>query len=109
MRLLFIPLLLALTLAGCVTDGVGTPSTGIGTNSGIKNIQAAAVSICKYLPAATFVSNLLLSGNLIAMTAEAVAGKICEAVTLNPLADGPGAKNYKPHVNGIRVKGKFVR
>ncbi len=99
-----IVVLLALGLAGCAT----TPGN-IGSPSGIKDIQAAAVAICKFLPAATFVSDLLLSGNVIATSATSIAAKICEAVTVNPLADGPGARNYKPHVNGIRVRGKFVR
>ncbi len=94
--------LAAFMLAGCAT---GTPVTSIG----VKDIQNAAVAICKFLPAATFVTDLLLSGNIIASSATSIAAKICEAVTVNPLADGPGAKNYVPHVNGIRVQGKFVR
>ncbi len=97
-------LVLALGLAGCAT----TPGN-IGSSTGIKDIQTAAVAICKFLPAATFVSNLLLSGNSIATSATDIAAKICTAVTTNPLADGPGAKNYRPHVNGIRVQGRFVR
>ncbi len=95
---------LALGLAGCATS-----PGNIGTASGIKDIQAAAIQICKFLPAATFISDLLLSGNMIASSATAVAARICDAVTVNPLADGPGAKNYVPHVNGVRVQGKFVR
>ncbi len=94
--------LAAFMLAGCAT---GVPVS----NSGIKDIQNAAVAICKFLPAATFVTDLLLSGNIIASSATSIAAKICEAVTVNPLADGPGAKNYVPHVNGVRVQGKFVR
>ena len=99
-----IPLLLALSVAGCAT----TPGN-LGSSSGIKDIQKAAVAICKFLPAATFVTDLLLSGNVIASSATSIAGKICEAVTINPLADGPGAKNYVPHVNGVRVRGTFVK
>ncbi len=99
----FAPILLAFALAGCATPG------NIANPSGIKDIQAAAVAICKFLPAATFVSDLLLSGNVIASSATSIAAKICDAVTINPLADGPGAKNYKPHVNGVRVRGTFVK
>ncbi len=98
-----IPIVLALGLAGCATAPISP------TNSGIKDIQNAAVAICRFLPAASFVADLLLSGNIIALTAESVAAKICQAVTINPLADGPGAKNYKPHVNGVRVRGAFVK
>ncbi len=99
-----IVVLLALGLAGCAT----TPGN-IGSSTGIKDIQNAAVAICKFLPAATFVSDLLLSGNVIASSATSIAAQICQAVTTNPLADGPGAKNYRPHVNGVRVQGRFVR
>ncbi len=98
-----IVVLTAFLLAGCASTG------NIANPSGIKDIQAAAVAICKFLPAATFVSDLLLSGNVIATSATSIAAKICEAVTVNPLADGPGAKNYKPHVNGVRVRGTFVK
>ncbi len=97
-------ILLAFSVAGCAT----TPGN-IGSNSGIRDIQTAAVAICKFLPAATFISDLLLSGNVIANSAEVIAARICQAVTTNPLADGPGARNYKPHVNGVRVRGNFVR
>ena len=31
----------------------------------------------------------------------------CDAVTSVPLADGPG--DHKPRVNGVIVKGKFIR
>lgn len=104
MKRALIPVLLAFSLAGCAT----TPGN-IGSASGVKDIQAAAVAICKFLPAATFVTDLLLSGNIIASSATSIAAKICDAVTINPLADGPGAKNYVPHVNGIRVQGRFVK
>ncbi len=97
-------LVLALGLAGCAT----TPGS-VANPSGIKDVQNAAVAICKFLPAAKFVSDLLLSGNVIASSATSIAAQICQAVTTNPLADGPGAKNYVPHVNGVRVRGTFVK
>ena len=101
MKKLVISAAFALTLASCAT----TP-----TNSNIAQIQQAAVNICKFLPTAQTVAGILISSSsMVLATANAVASAICSAVTTNPLADGPGAKNYKPHVNGVPVKGKFVK
>lgn len=89
-------------LSGCATDGGMTGST-----DSIKKVQAAAVSACRFLPAAKFVADLLLSGNVLVSTAESVAGEICNAVTNRPLADGPGDR--RPRVRGMVVRGQFVK
>lgn len=87
-------------LAGCA----GTPNNG-----GVKEVQDMAAKICRFVPTFQTVTDIFLSGSAVASTALSVASAICNAVTINPLADGPGAKNYKPTVAGVRVKGSFIK
>ncbi len=95
---------LAASLAGCASVPGSLPTQG-----GIKDIQNAAAQICRFVPTAQTVANILLSGNMTVSTVLGIATSICNAVTINPLADGPGAKNYKPHVNGVLVRGTFIK
>ncbi len=99
-----IALAVAFGLAGCAS----TPSS-LPTQGGIKDIQNAAVQICRFVPTAQTVANILLSSNMTVATVLGIATSICNAVTINPLADGPGAKNYRPHVNGVPVRGTFIK
>lgn len=80
----------------------------------VKTVQDAAVKTCGYLPTAQTVtgiaSALYTPGAIYFNAAEAIAGKICTAVTTNPLADGPGAStHYTPTVAGVVVRGRFVQ
>lgn len=76
-----------------------------------KKVQGATVSACQYLPTAETVANIAKSFYSPAIpyvdTASSIADKICGAVTNIPLADGPG--DHLPRVNGVVVKGKFVK
>ncbi len=90
-------LLGTLALAGCAS----IPSQG-----GIKDIQSAAASICKFVPTAQTVANILLSSNMAVASTLAVATAICSAVTTAPLADG-GPRQAK--VNGVVIRGRFVK
>ncbi len=91
-------LLGTLALAGCA--GISTP------NGGIKDIQNAAASICRFVPAAKTVADILLSGSMAVTTTIGVATAICNAVTTAPLADG-GPRQAK--VGGVVIRGRFVR
>lgn len=80
----------------------------------VKNVQAKAVASCGYLPTAQTVANIakaLYAPSAIVIDATSdIANKICNAVTTNPMADGPGKSvNYIPQVAGVPVKGKFVK
>ena len=80
----------------------------------VKNVQAKAVTTCGYLPTAQTVANiakvLYASSAIVIDAASDIANKICNAVTTNPMADGPGKSvNYVPQVAGVPVKGKFVK
>jgi len=100
---------LGLFLAGCATT---SPTPNPGTPNWVKDVQATAVKVCGYLPIASTVLNIAatFTGAVAAYAlAETVVTSICTAVTTNPLADGPGPRNYKPQVNGVRIQGQFVR
>lgn len=76
-------------------------------------VQGATVAACKYLPTAQTVIGvakaLYSPAAAILDFSGTVAKSICNAVTVNPLADGPGARNYKPNVNGVPIEGHFVK
>ncbi len=102
MRKYLIAVSATLLLAGCAGS---IPTSG----GAIKDIQNAAANICRFVPTAKTVADILLSGSMGVQTALSIATSICNAVTINPLADGPGAKNYKPTVNGVRIRGQFIK
>lgn len=112
--------LLALTLAGCA----GTPSptaqkivatidnavqtvkdTSATVQAKAKVAQNYATEICSYVPTIQSVIAIFNSGY--SADAGIVANSICNAVTNIPLADGPG--DHLPRVNGVVVKGKFIK
>lgn len=76
-----------------------------------KKVQGATVATCSYLPTAETIA--AIAKTLYAPSipfidvGSAVATSICNAVTNIPLADGPG--DHLPRVNGIIVRGKFVK
>lgn len=105
-RFLAIPLL-ALSLAACATTN---PAPN--TPDWVKSVQGGIVKACGYLPLAETVARIaatFVGAAGVVDLADTVIKSVCTAVTTNPLADGPGAKDYKPHVNGVRIKGAFVK
>ncbi len=98
-----IAVLLAFGLAGCAIIPGPSPKQIM------SDAQKKAVEYCGYLATAATVADIFLSTNATYQTAEWIGKAICNAVTINPLADGPGAKNYKPHVNGVLVRGTFIK
>lgn len=76
-----------------------------------KKVQGQTVAACSYLPTAETIGAIaktLYSPSIpFVDVGSVIANKICDAVTNIPLADGPG--DHKPRVNGVVVKGKFVK
>lgn len=98
MRTTLILCTLALALAGCVTAGQ--------IDANIKAVQEATRKGCSYVATVETVAKIFASGSGFA-TAASVAAAICTAVTTAPLADGPGDRI--PRVNGVVIKGRYVR
>ena len=103
----------ALVLAGCTTSpspGATDVANKITTTTQTVRDKAAAAQgyatqFCGYLPTLTSVISIFNSG--IGSDARTVGDAICNAVTSIPLADGPGDR--LPRVNGVVLKGKFVK
>lgn len=72
----------------------------------IKQVQNYTKMICAYVPTGETVAKILAAGTIVD-TISGVADAICSAVTTAPLADGPG--DHLPRVNGVVIKGRFVR
>lgn len=89
------------------------PLAACDPNVEIAKVQTQTVAACKFLPTAQTVAGIAAAlyapATFYLDAAGTIADKICQAVTVNPLADGPGPKNYKPQVAGVLVKGSFVK
>ena len=70
----------------------------------VTTVQDYARQLCGFLPTAETITNIFVSGNAIATTAQAVADAICRSVTTNAVA----RHGARPMVFGIAVHGKFV-
>jgi len=105
----------SLALAGCVTNGTGsgtatpTPTTSAGQQAAaiIGKVQSTTAQICKFVPTAQTVANILASlGVSSASQLTDVATQICSAV-------GPAgslkARRGVPTVAGVPVRGTRVR
>lgn len=99
----------AIGLAACnktASDIATTITTSVqDTKTKVKSVQNYTVSLCSYLPAVASITALFNSNY--SQNVAIVGTAICNAVTSIPLADGPGDR--KPRVNGIVIKGKFLR
>lgn len=94
--------LLAVGLSGCATMG-GTSPENISAKA--KEIQRYTQLVCSFVPTIATVANIISSSSAPITT---IAQDICSAVTTAPLADGRG-KRIDPQVNGVKIKGKFVK
>lgn len=106
MKKLVLILALSLLLGACTAQDVATNiSTSTQTaKDKVASVQSYATQLCRFIPTAGTVISIFNSG--FANDVATVANAICNAVTTNPLADGPGDR--LPRVNGIVVKGKRV-
>lgn len=98
MRKLILSLVCCTALAACTTTGQ--------VEDKIKEVQNYTRLACSFLPTVETVAKILAGGTVID-TASAVGNAICNAVTTAPLADGPGDR--VPRVNGVVIKGRFVK
>jgi len=120
MRAIFVLAATALLLAGCAGNPSPTAqkiaatidSTVVKVQDTAATIQAKAKvaqgyaeQICGYRPVLASAIAIFNSG--FSSSIDVVANAICNAVTTLPLADGPGDR--KPRVNGVVVKGAFVK
>jgi hypothetical protein len=88
----------SLTLGGCATTDTGWPTIDV------EQVRLVAVQICGFLPVADTVVEIIGLGNPLLSSASAVAAAICDSVTR------PGAaRGVIPHVNGVPVRGRFVK
>lgn len=100
---------MAVSGASCVTNSGSVPPPT--TPPTVSAVQQAVLNGCKYVPTATTVAQIIAAvaggGGAIINTVGGIAQAVCDAVTNNPLADGPGDR--LPVVAGVKVRGKFVR
>src|SRR6188474_799175 len=96
---------LAVALAGCGTTPAEMGATIRATQDKVREAQGVAVSVCGFLPAASSLISLFNSG--FSSNVSIVGKAVCDAVTNITLADGPGDR--KPRVNGVVIKGSFVK
>ena len=97
---------IVLSMALCSTLALGA-CTAVEVDARIAEVQAYTRLACKFLPTVSTVAKILAGGFGVVQTAGAVGDAICAAVTTAPLADGPGDRT--PRVNGVAVKGTFVK
>lgn len=104
-RKLLIAAAASISLASCA--GVGVP----GTTSQIDQIRNAAVLACGFLPTVETVAGIIAtySGTSAALvtTGSQIADSICSAVVSTSTARR--RRGTAPRVNGVVVRGSFVR
>jgi hypothetical protein len=94
----------ALLLAGC-----DTTDSAAKVSAAIADVQAKARQYCAFVPTAATVAELLktmvpgLTGTV------GVAQAICNAVTNNPMAEGPGKRQRFGQVSGVVIEGHLVK
>lgn len=105
MKKLLIAPVLALALSGCATTGGGGS-----LSSTITQIRDAARALCKFEPTVNTVAELLGAFGVPGVAAvPVISTKICAAVSLNPMTEGPRGGRTVPKVDGVPIRGKFVR
>ena len=77
------------------------------THDVVDEVIETTVDACGFLPTAATVANIIAAGNPSMMTATAIAGAICAAVTPKPPI--MGLMEAVPMVNGVPIEGHFVR
>lgn len=106
-----------LALAGCA-GGNALPPSGPGilsplVSSGViteetrakaQRVQATTKALCQFIPTIGSIAAIFSAG--IGEGVGIVASGICNAVTTAPLADGGTRRAY---MNGVEIKGKFVK
>lgn len=94
-----------LLLAGCAHNPDGSVNPGASIGNVIAETQSIATQICRFVPTAQTVANILSAGNPALQTAGSIASAICNAVSATTARRGAVA----PNVAGVRIAGHFVR
>lgn len=107
MRTVFVlPIVCALALAGCATTG-STPGAPAGSvTSIVTQVQRVTRQVCGFVPVAKTIVGIFSAGGGSAL---GIAQEICNAVTNNPMTEGPRGGRTVPKVRGVAVRGQFVR
>jgi hypothetical protein len=97
----------ALALASCSGKYVGTSPPAPGTPPPAPSkVKQMVLQGCGYVTTAENIAAVITASPFVP-AAGAVAEAICQAATNIPFADGPG--DHLPRVNGVIVRGYFVR
>lgn len=98
MKKSLLALLMATSLAGCVT------TTDI--DKTVAEVQSYTRTICKFVPTVTVIAKIL-AGSSFVDSAGGIAAGICDALSTAPLADGPGRPGA--YYRGVRIEGVHVK
>lgn len=111
--------LIAIALSSLLTGCAGTPGMPGPTPGGpndpaaiIANVQAIARQACKFVPTAETILSLISTftgTSPFTSTASAIADAICASVTATSSPSLTAARGGPPRVNGVAIRGKFVR
>ena len=113
MKKIIIAPLFALLLTGCA-GGIGSlipanVNTAINNiNSTVTEVQTIAQEVCKFVPATKTVTDLLSQFVSGFNTAQSIAQRICDAVAPAGVT-ARRARSGPPVVNGVVIRGRFVR
>jgi len=112
MKKIIIASVLAFSLSGCASglspQSVGTAINNI--NSTVTEVQTIAQEVCKFVPATKTVTDLLSQFVSGFNTAQSIAQRICDAVAPAGGASlARRARSGPPTVNGVVIRGRFVR
>jgi hypothetical protein len=93
-------------LGACAISPAGQPTIG---GIDIATVQADAVLVCSYLPAAGTIASIIAANNPITLTAEAVAAAICAAVAPNSVAARRALASGVYIPPSVVIQGHFVK
>lgn len=97
MKKILLASLVPLLLAACVSASSLTEQ--------IRQVQDYTSTFCKFVPTVSVITALFNKDA--GATVSGLGGAICNAISTQPLADGPGAKT--PRLNGVALKGTYLK
>lgn len=113
MRKIITAIIASLSIAGCASFPNGTPLPAPGgTDPGaiVTQVQTIAQQACRFVPTAETVIGLISTftgTSPFATAASQIADAICAAV--NRAGVSRSGKRIVPRVNGVSIRGRFVR
>lgn len=97
-----------LVAAALVSLVAGCTVTAQQAGDKVRDVQDAAARACSFIPTVQTVLDIFLAKNNTYQSAGAIASAICQAITINPMAEGPGGRKA-PTVNGVVIRGWYVK